>query len=214
MATIAVSHLERGCGKSTVAISLAGEMQRRNLQVALVDADPGRASSLWAEPGNLDFAVYENAIAHNRIAAWASDIRRIDVDHLFIDAPSDELLAGAVLTIADVLVVPTTGSGDIEAIARLMGLVQAARSRRTRRLRAIIVPNRIDHEARAQQLHESEVGDLDALVVPGIVSHSDIASAFASGRAICESAPGSEVDLQIRQLCNILQREIALAVHS
>jgi chromosome partitioning protein len=51
-----------GCGKTTLALSLAGAFASRGLEVLLIDHDPARAATLWAElarlsAGNTPFSV-------------------------------------------------------------------------------------------------------------------------------------------------------------
>ena len=59
MKIITVAQGKGGVGKTTIAVNIAGELSRRNYNVALVDSDPQGSACQWAEPGNLEFPVYE-----------------------------------------------------------------------------------------------------------------------------------------------------------
>ena len=59
---ITVTQRKGGVGKTTIAVCVAAALARRGHNVALVDSDPQRSASQWAEPGNLEFPVYEMAL--------------------------------------------------------------------------------------------------------------------------------------------------------
>jgi chromosome partitioning protein len=60
---IAVAQRKGGVGKTTLSVSLAAELCRRGRDVALVDGDPQASACHWAQLGNLEFPVYEMALA-------------------------------------------------------------------------------------------------------------------------------------------------------
>jgi chromosome partitioning protein len=60
---ISVAQRKGGVGKTTIAIGVAAELARRGHALVLVDGDPQRSACQWAEPGNLEFLVYEIGLA-------------------------------------------------------------------------------------------------------------------------------------------------------
>jgi chromosome partitioning protein len=68
---IALVQRKGGVGKTTLAVSVAGELHRRGRNVALIDSDPQQSACLWAEPGNLNFPVYEVALNDQMTVNWA-----------------------------------------------------------------------------------------------------------------------------------------------
>ena len=75
--TITVAQGKGGVGKTTLAIAVAGELSRRGWDMALIDSDPQRSASQWAEPGNLHFPVYEIGLATETVANWAHYVRGV-----------------------------------------------------------------------------------------------------------------------------------------
>ena len=55
MPTIVMASSKGGAGKTTAAVTLAGELARQGLEkgvnIALVDADPNKHSAKWAKKG-------------------------------------------------------------------------------------------------------------------------------------------------------------------
>ena len=115
MTTLDVLHYlcrstQGGVGKTTLAVSLAAELCRRHRDVALIDSDPQRSACHWAEPGNLDFSVYEIALADRPVTVWAQDVKRVPAHFLVIDtAPEDQAL-GASIALSNLVLVPCTPS--------------------------------------------------------------------------------------------------------
>jgi chromosome partitioning protein len=114
--------------------------------VVLVDGDPHRSLCQWAEPGNLEFPVYEIGLAPDQpVVGWARDVRKIKDEIVMIDTAPGEREMGASAALADVILVPCTASGlDIEATERTLGVIEAVRKRRRELMKVVLVPNRID----------------------------------------------------------------------
>src|SRR5437763_1105062 len=105
---IAVAQRKGGVGKTTLAVSVAGELGKRGWDIALVDSDTQRSASHWAEPGNLHFPVYEIGLVTETIASWANHIKRIKADCLVIDTAPNEREMAASIALCDLILVPCT----------------------------------------------------------------------------------------------------------
>ncbi|RXH10111.1 ParA family protein [Bradyrhizobium guangzhouense] len=208
---IAVAQRKGGVGKTTLAVCLAGELDRRTGGVGLIDADSQASACQWAQPGNLSFPVYELDTDSRPIADWVQMVRRIPHEILVIDcAPNDRAL-GAVLAIADIVLLPCMPSGlDIEATARTLGIVRRVRGSRRLSLRALIVPNRVDRRTLEGVQLTEELETLGEELAPAIGSRSAFVRAFAAGKSVHDVARGSPADVEIRGLADIVVRSFNL----
>jgi chromosome partitioning protein len=200
---IAVAQRKGGVGKTTLAVCLAAELDRRLGEVGLIDADTQGSACQWAEPGNLSFPVYELDAETRPVAEWARTMAEIPHRILVVDcAPNDRSL-GAALALANLVVLPCMPSGlDIEATARTLAIVRRVRSSRAKPLRALIVPNRIDRRTLEGQQLADELVEFGEQVAQPIGDRSAFVRAFASGHSVAESVPNSLADLEIRALAD------------
>lgn len=209
MPIITVAHLKGGAGKTTIAVCVAGELARRNNSVALVDSDPQRSACQWAQPGNLEFPVYEIGLENVTVGNWAREVKAVRADIVVIDTAPNERHLGASIALADIILVPCTASGlDIEATDRMIAITRAVRRRRTAPLSVILVPNRVDRRTLEGQQLERELRSFGELVGPAIGSRSAFVRAFASGQSVAELVPGQVADIEIRTLCNLVTGEL------
>jgi len=207
---ITVAQRKGGVGKTTLAISLAGELDKRGRKVALIDSDTQRSASHWAELGNLYFPVYQIMLAKQTIASWASHVRAIPADCVVIDTAPNEREVAASIALGDLILVPCSASGlDLEATARTLSIIQAVRDQRKGPLGVLLVPNRIDRRTlEGRQLIE-ELQGFGELVAPAIGDRTAFVRAFSTGQAIADFAPGEPADLEIRYLCDLVENVLS-----
>lgn len=202
---IAVAQRKGGVGKTTLAVSVAAELDRETRSVGLIDADTQSSACQWAEPGNLSFPVYQLEAETRPVADWVKMVRRVPHRILVIDcAPNDRAL-GAVLAVANLAIVPCTPSGlDIEATARTLDIVRKVRAARRHALPVLLVPNRVDRRTlEGAQLIE-ELRGLGEIVGPPIGSRSAFVRAFATGQSVADFARGSPAETEIRALTRLV----------
>lgn len=203
--TITVAQAKGGVGKTTLAVAVAGELSQRGWHIALIDSDLQRSASQWAEPGNLHFPVYEIGLATETVGNWANTVRSISSDCLVIDTAPSARELGATIAVADLILVPCTASGlDLEATQRTLAIIEAVRDRRTRPIRVILVPNRIDRRTlEGQQLYE-ELHSFGEMVSNPVANRSAFVRSFTTGESVCDFAAGQPADLDIRALCDLV----------
>ncbi|HEY9622669.1 MAG TPA: ParA family protein [Crinalium sp.] len=130
---ITVASFKGGVGKTTTAIHLAAYLQTQ-AETLLIDADPNRSASGWAQRGSLPFEVIDE---------WRSPRYRRDYDHIVIDTQArpmkDELalLADG----CDLLVLPTTPDVlALDALVLTLEYLDSIGANRYRILLTVIPP--------------------------------------------------------------------------
>lgn len=204
---ITVAQRKGGVGKTTIAVCVAAELSRRGHDIALVDVDPQRSACDWAEPGNLEFPVYEMGLNEAPVAAWARELQLIKADILVLDAAPTEREMGATIALADVILVPCTASGlDIEASAHTVTIINAVRRRRAKPVKVLLVPNRIDRRTLEGRQLVEELRQFNENVAPPIASRSAFVRAFSVGLSVASYAPGQAADLDIQSLTDAVEK--------
>lgn len=204
---ISIVQRKGGVGKTTLAVSLAAELHKRRKDVALIDSDPQRSACQWAEPGNLEFSVYEIALADRPVSVWAQDVKRVEARFLVIDtAPEDQAL-GASIALSNLVLVPCTPSGlDLEATARTLKIINAVRARRQGRPDLILVPNRVDSRTLEGRQLVDELNTFGELVGPVIHDRTAFKRAFSTGQSVADFAMGEAPDYEIQALCSLAEK--------
>ena len=209
---IAIAQRKGGVGKTTLAVSVAAELDKRTGAVGLVDADSQASACHWAEPGNLSFPVYQLDAETRPVAEWVKAMRQIPHPILVVDSAPNDRVLGAVLAVANMVLIPCSPSGlDIEATARTLDIVRRVRASRRPVLRALIVPNRVDRRTlEGQQLIE-ELQPLGEEVAHSIGNRSAFVRAFSLGQSVSDFARGSPADHEIRVLTDMVMRTCGMA---
>jgi chromosome partitioning protein len=204
---ITVAQRKGGVGKTTIAVSLAAEIRQGGAEVVLVDADPLRSASQWAELGNLRFPVHEIAISvEHPVRAWALSVKRIDSDYVVIDTPPTDVGMGGALSLADVAVIPCLPSGlDLEATARTLEIVQAVRAQRADDLQVILVPNRVDSRTLEGRQLAEELERFGEHIAPTIGSRTAFVRSFSIGKSIGDLDPNGPGTGEIRELLHLVE---------
>ncbi len=209
---IAVAQRKGGVGKTTLAVSLAAELHRRSKQIALIDADPQRSACQWAEPGNLQFPVYEIAFADQTIANWVREFNRVAAgyDYVVVDTPPNERALGASIAVSNLVLVPCTPSGlDLEATARTLEIIDMVRNRWRAHLSLILVPNRVDLRTLEGRQVVDELTGFGEVIGPTIGDRSAFVRAFSAGQSVADMPDGHVAFREIQLLCDLVEKNMA-----
>lgn len=125
MPVIAFANPKGGAGKTTAALLLASELASRNARIAIIDADPERWISQWAnlpgKPDNIQIIgdVTEDGIV-DQIDAAAKQAQFVIID---LEGTASLMVANAI-GMSDLVVIPTQGgSMDAKGAAKMIRLI-------------------------------------------------------------------------------------------
>lgn len=99
---ITVTSFKGGVGKTTIAVHLAGVLQKKG-KTLLIDGDPNRSSLEWSKDGHLPFTVIDEKQAPKYIRDGSFKFILIDTQVRPDEADLKDLSEGC-----DLLIVPTT----------------------------------------------------------------------------------------------------------
>ena len=134
MPTISFANPKGGAGKTTSALLLASELATKGARVAIIDADPEKWISGWAElPGKPDNLTIYSDVSEDSIVdlmeAAASKAQFVIVD---LEGTASLMVANAI-GMSDLVLIPTQGASmDAKGAAKTIKLIrnQARMARR------------------------------------------------------------------------------------
>jgi chromosome partitioning protein len=210
--TITVAQRKGGVGKTTIAVSVAAELQRRGTSIALIDSDPQQSSLRWAGIGTLSFPVYEIALIDQAVTNWVRAVITVarDYDCVVIDTAPSERVLGASIAISNLVLVPCTPSGlDLDATIRTLEIVDAVRPRSRGQPRLILVPNRVDSRTLEGRQLVDELAAFGEVVSGTIGNRSAFVRAFSLGRSVADIPDATTAHVEIQQLCDLITRQLS-----
>lgn len=189
MIRILVTNLKGGCGKTTIAVNLAGAFARGGLRTVLADADRQRSSLAWLGLRPAGAPAIEGV-------DWRKEPQAVDAGaaRLVIDAPAalrvkevEELLA-----LADLVVVPVLPSlfdeGSSERfLARLDELKPVRRGRKP----VLVVANRMRPRSRAGARLEAFLARIGHAPVARLADRALYGELAVRGLSLFDAAPAT-----------------------
>ncbi|GAB3645093.1 ParA family partition ATPase [Ramlibacter alkalitolerans] len=200
MTVIAVLSQKGGCGKTTIATTLAKGYQLQGKEVLLVDTDPQGSARDWAaanEQQTLPVAGLDRPTLER-------DIKPVmkDVDVVIIDgAPRHEAIMAAAVKVADVVLIPVQPSPyDVWATADLVSLLVQRQELLGTPKAAFILSRVIKRTRIGSEVREA----LDELRLPVLEGHTvqrvTYANAAAKGLTVLEVEPDGEAAAEIQAI--------------
>jgi len=196
MRSIGLLSAKGGVGKTTLCLNLAAVLARRGKRVSVVDLDPQRSATAWAQIGALPFEVRAwqgGASAWRRrreFAALLSELRGL----VLLDCPpalAEPALLAAVW--ADLVLVPSGVSVlDLWGVRATLETVAEARGVRSGTGPAVLlVPYRIMPRTLVGRALPEVLGGLGEPVGPAIASRLAVATSAALGEVVAEGTPAA-----------------------
>ena len=212
---IGIGNLKGGTGKSTLSVNLACAMAERGHRTVVIDTDPQKSTSLWAQGGLLPVGVAEFPLRDLTAAGeWLEelDILRARYSRVIIDLPAvvSPALASAFL-VSDLIMIPSSISEvDVQATRRTLKHVSNTRRERAANPpKVMIVPSQV----RPGWFNDGGVGEqLTALREPlssPIRYDKKFGQAFKARRWIGDFANGCAGHRDIQNLARQVEAVIA-----
>ena len=159
MLAILVSNAKGGCGKTTLATTLASAYAVGGFKVALADADPQQSALAWCERRPADKP-------RVRALDWGKRIAKVPkgTDRLIIDAPAAIGVARfkTLLKMADAVLLPVLPSAfDRGATGRFISHIESVKPIRKNRKPLGVVANMVRPGTRAGRRLMAFLDDLD-----------------------------------------------------
>lgn len=212
---IASLNLKGGCGKTTVALNLAGIFAEKKKRPLLIDLDDQQSAFHWASQGGDKFPFPVIPLTCETAAKVKGEIeslsKKYKADIVVIDTPpqlEDDALIAALLS--DIILIPVSASPlDLWAAEKAVQMIREAREERGGKLpKAILVPSRLISRT---SLAKDIKGSLKAFgepVAPSIFSRVGIAEAAIAGLPIGSYAPNSPSHKEFTDLWKFVNTQI------
>lgn len=176
MRRIVLVNTKGGCGKTTLATTIAAYYAAAGRSVCLIDMDPQGSSTQWLRIRPEERAPIAGVWTHQRTPGITRSFAlRVppETERVIVDTPAglDRAQLGEVTREADAVIVPVLPSAfDIRASSRSIGdlLISADLLRRQHRL--AVVANRV---RRNTNIYDALVRFLDSLTIPFVASLRD-----------------------------------------
>jgi chromosome partitioning protein len=208
MRVLVIGGQKGGSGKTTASVAVAVEMVRRGLRVVLVDADPQRSASTWAElaaeTGNPSPTVIAMGATMHRpdqlpALAAAYDIAVIDLP------PRLDAVQRSALMAADVVVLPVGPSPtETWAVSASLALVEEARIVRPE-LRPVLMLTRVPTGQRLAASARVALAEAGApLMATELGQRAAYPASLAAGTGPTVYAPRDRAAVEVRALVDEL----------
>lgn len=197
MYVIAIAARKGGVGKTTVAVHLAVAAQRADQRTLLIDLDPQRSATAWAETRGEDppdVVSASSAQLHDLLNAV-----RADTDIVIIDTPPSAGDAGrTAIAAADLVIVPTR-----LAASDLRGVISSYDEAVGRERPAFVLangvdgrrpPSHVDDMRKQMQVHQIAMAPIVIHLRLGISDAQDV------GRTIIETASAGPAASEFKAL--------------
>lgn len=146
MAVITFANAKGGAGKTTAALILSTELARQGHRVVVLDADPQRWITSWAEASG--HIANLTVISHITPGSLECHIREMkdEADYIVIDlAGAKDQIVALALAISDQVLIPVQGCAmDARGAAQILELIRQIEDRSKQRINHSVVLTRVN----------------------------------------------------------------------
>jgi chromosome partitioning protein len=146
MAVITFANAKGGAGKTTAALILSTELARQGHRVVVLDADPQRWITSWAEVSG--HIANLTVISHITPGSLECHIREMkdEADYIVIDlAGAKDQIVALALAISDQVLIPVQGCAmDARGAAQILELIRQIEDRSKQRINHSVVLTRVN----------------------------------------------------------------------
>ena len=205
MHVIALVTQKGGCGKSTLALSLAVAARSVNRRTLILDTDPQRTVSTWWQDREQDTPDCVEVFESTALPKALDLAKQKRFDLVFIDTPGrDDPINARVIGLADFCLIPCRPAmADMRAQSATVGVVK-----RLAKPGAFVL---VQTPPRGPRLREAQhgLGVYGLPVAPhGIVSRQSYNDAYAVGLGVTEYEPHGKAAQDILDLWHWLDRKM------
>ena len=206
MHTLGIVKRKGGVGATTLAVHLAVESERRGAASCIVDLDPQRSASVWAE-ARRQLTPPVAGVDVGQLDAVLEAARSDGVELAILDSPPAlDRVSASIARVADLLLIPVQPSAlDIAATAPAVDLARAVG------VPAVLVLSRCPSRSRDVDEARAALAAYQLPLYPGIITdRTAFRRSIASGQAVSESEPQGKASAEIEELMNYL---VGMLIH-
>ena len=200
MHTLGIVKRKGGVGATTLAVHLAVESERRGAAACIVDLDPQRSATVWADARH-QLTPPVAGVDVGQLGAVLDAAREDGVALAILDSPPAlDRVTASIARSADLLLIPVQPSAlDIAATAPAVELARAVS------VPAVLVLSRCPSRSRDVDEARAALAAYELPIYPGVVTdRTAFRRSIAAGQAVSESEPHGKASAEIEELMNYL----------
>ncbi len=200
MHTLGIVKRKGGVGATTLAVHLAVASERRGAAACIVDLDPQRSATVWAD-ARQQLTPPVAGVDVGQLGAVLEAAREDGVALAILDSPPAlDRVTASIARAADLLVIPVQPSAlDIAATAPAVELARAVG------VPAVLVLSRCPSRSRDVEDARAALAAYALPIYPGVITdRTAFRRSIAAGQAVSESEPQGKASAEIEELMNYI----------
>jgi chromosome partitioning protein len=200
MHTLGIVKRKGGVGATTLAVHLAVASEHRGAAACIVDLDPQRSATVWAD-ARRQLTPPVAGVDVGQLGAVLDAARSDGVSLAILDSPPAlDRVTASIARSADLLLIPVQPSAlDIAATAPAVDLARAVG------VPAVLVLSRCPSRSRDVEEARTALAAYELPIYPGVITdRAAFRRSIAAGQAVSESEPHGKASAEIEELMDYL----------